>query len=171
MATALGLYSCRSGEIHMRRSKQREPKRVTEADKQIGQRIAAFRKMKGMSQGYLGEAVGVTFQQIQKYENGTNRASAGRLQQIAGALGVPLSAFFDAVSGEDGPVPSEVLAKLREPGAAALLRAYVSIGSADLRRSLLQTAQELAGAASRTARPAVANASTSRRPGSTRVPR
>ena len=97
----------------MRRSKQRQPKRVTEAEKQIGQRIAAFRKIKGLSQGTLGAAVGVTFQQIQKYENGTNRASAGRLQQIAGALGVPLSAFFDSVSGEDGPVPSEVIAELR----------------------------------------------------------
>jgi transcriptional regulator with XRE-family HTH domain len=116
------------------RSRLSRPKRVTEAEKQIGQRIAAFRKMEGISQGALGEAVGVTFQQIQKYENGTNRASAGRLQQIAGALGVPLSAFFDTVSGEDGPVPSEVIAELREPGAAELLRAYASIGSPELRR-------------------------------------
>ena len=155
----------------MRRSKQRQPKRVTEAEKQIGQRIAAFRKIKGLSQGTLGAAVGVTFQQIQKYENGTNRASAGRLQQIAGALGMPLSAFFDTVSGEDGPVPREVLAELREPGAAELLRAYASIGTAELRRSLLQTARELASAASRTAGPAVASASRSRGPGKTRVPR
>ena len=118
-----------------RRGRERtEPKQVTAVEKQIGARIGAFRKMKGMSQGALGEAVGVTFQQIQKYENGTNRASAGRLQQIAGALGVPLSAFFDSVSGEDGPVPSEVLAELREPGAAELLRAYASIGSPELRR-------------------------------------
>jgi len=63
----------------MARSKQKQTKQVSLAEKQVGERIAAFRKLRGISQGALGQAVGVTFQQIQKYENGMNRASAGRL--------------------------------------------------------------------------------------------
>src|SRR3954470_23935876 len=136
---------CTSGTTHMARSKQKQPKQVTAAEKQIGERIAAFRKMRGISQGALGEAVGVTFQQVQKYEKGTNRASAGRLQQMAGVLGVPLISFFDDVAGEDGPVPGEILSGLKQPGAADLLRVYTSIRSPELRRSLLQIARELAG--------------------------
>jgi transcriptional regulator with XRE-family HTH domain len=142
----------------MARSKQQQPKQVTAAEKQIGERIAAFRKMRAISQGALGEAVGVTFQQIQKYEKGTNRASAGRLQQIAGVLGVPLTSFFDDVAGEDGPVPSEILSELKEPGAADLLRVYATIRSSDLRRSLLQIARELAGIEGRALGPAIASA-------------
>src|SRR5215217_3344855 len=133
----------------MARSKQQQPKQVTAAEKQIGERIAAFRKMRAISQGALGEAVGVTFQQIQKYEKGTNRASAGRLQQMAGVLGVPLSAFFDEVAGENGPVPKEVFSELRVPGAVDLLGAYASLSSPVVRRSALQLVQELASAEQR----------------------
>jgi transcriptional regulator with XRE-family HTH domain len=139
------------------RSKHKQPKQVTAAEKQIGERIAAFRKMRGISQSALGEAVGVTFQQVQKYEKGTNRASAGRLQQIAGVLGVPLTSFFDDVAGEDGPVPSEILSELKQPGAADLLRIYASIRSSDLRRSLVQIARELAGTEGRALEPVTAS--------------
>src|SRR5215217_1184919 len=149
---------CTSGTTHMARSKQKQPKQVTAAEKQIGERIAAFRKMRGISQGALGEAVGVTFQQVQKYEKGTNRASAGRLQQIAGVLGVPLTSFFDDVAGEDGPVPGEILSGLKQHGAADLLRIYTSIRSPELRRSLVQIARELAGTEGRALGPAVASA-------------
>jgi len=143
----------------MARSKQKlQPKQVTAAEKLIGERIAAFRKMRGISQGALGEAVGVTFQQVQKYEKGTNRASAGRLQQMAGVLGVPLISFFDEVAGEDGPVPGEILSGLKQAGAADLLRVYTSIRSSELRRSLLQIARELAGTEGRALGPAIASA-------------
>ena len=143
----------------MARSKQKQqPKQVTAAEKLIGERIAAFRKMRGISQGALGEAVGVTFQQVQKYEKGTNRASAGRLQQMAGVLGVPLISFFDELAGEDGPVPSQILSGLKQHGAADLLRVYSSIRSPELRRSLLQIARELAGTEERALGPAIASA-------------
>jgi transcriptional regulator with XRE-family HTH domain len=148
-----------SGETYAA-SKKVQPKQVTAAEKQIGERIAAFRKMKGLSQGALGEAVGVTFQQVQKYEKGVNRASAGRLQQMAGVLGVLLTSFFDEVPGEEGPVEREVLVGLREPGAANLLRVYALIRSAELRRSVLQIAQELANAEARTGGTALADAAT-----------
>lgn len=60
----------------------------------IGSAIRDFRKRSGMSQEKLGAAVNVTFQQIQKYEKGTNRVAASRLHDIAGALGVPVMAFY-----------------------------------------------------------------------------
>src|SRR3954469_8377152 len=122
-------------------SKHKRTKQVTAAEKQVGERIAAFRNLRRISQGALGEAVGVTFQQIQKYEKGMNRASAGRLQQMAGVLEVPLASFFDDLAGEDGPVQREVIAELREHGAADLLCVYASIRSPELRRSLLQIAR------------------------------
>src|SRR4051794_35481084 len=156
-ASTVGVVALR-GRLHMARSKQKHPKQVTATEKLIGERIAAFRKMRGISQGALGEAVGVTFQQVQKYEKGTNRASAGRLQEIAGVLGVPLMSFFDDVAGEDGPVPGEILSGLKQPGAADLLRVYTSIRSPELRRSLLQIARELAGTEGRALGPAIASA-------------
>src|SRR4051812_12784371 len=129
----------------MRASKQRQPKQVTIVDKEVGERIAAMRKLRGTSQSALGAAVGVTFQQIQKYEKGVNRASAGRLQQIATVLGVPLSSFFNEVV-EVGPLEGEVFSALKEPGAAALLRAYTSIRTPEGRREALRLVRELAGA-------------------------
>ena len=134
----------------MARSKQRNPKRVTAAEKQIGERIALLRKIKGLSQGALGEAVGVTFQQIQKYEHGLNRASAGRLQQIATVLGVPLSSFFEEPAS-DGAVPVEVVKDIKVTGAVELLRAYAAIRSSERRLEALKLVRELTRADRRTA--------------------
>jgi transcriptional regulator with XRE-family HTH domain len=137
----------------MARSKQRNPKRVTAAEKQIGERIALLRKIKGLSQGALGEAVGVTFQQNQKYEHGLNRASAGRLQQIATVLGVPLSSFFEEPAS-DGAVPVEVVKDIKVikvTGAVELLRAYAAIRSSERRLEALKLVRELTRADRRTA--------------------
>lgn len=71
------------------------PRRITNVDIKIGKQLRAYRKQRKVSQGDLAEIVGVTYQQIQKYENGTDRVSAGRLHAIAQYLGVPLAAFFD----------------------------------------------------------------------------
>ena len=60
----------------------------------VGSRIRTFRKSRGMSQAQLGEKLGVTFQQVQKYENGMNRVGASRLQMMSTALGVPVGHFF-----------------------------------------------------------------------------
>ena len=60
----------------------------------VGSRIKMFRKGRGMSQAQLGEKLGVTFQQVQKYENGKNRVGASRLQMMSTALGVPVGHFF-----------------------------------------------------------------------------
>ena len=69
--------------------------RIHPVDIHVGQRIRLARVSKGMSQTALAEAVGVTFQQVQKYEKGTNRTSASRLFQFAGVLDVDISYFFD----------------------------------------------------------------------------
>jgi transcriptional regulator with XRE-family HTH domain len=75
---------------------QRRPKRSTEFDEQLGLRVRQARKKMKMSQEQLGKTVGVSFQQMQKYENGSNRISASRLVQIARALQSPINFFLDA---------------------------------------------------------------------------
>ncbi|MBB3948449.1 transcriptional regulator with XRE-family HTH domain [Rhizobium skierniewicense] len=75
--------------------KNNEKRLPQAADIEVGRRIRVRRKALGMSQTSLGETVGVTFQQIQKYENAKNRVGAGRLSKIAAALDVPVSYFFD----------------------------------------------------------------------------
>ena len=81
----------------MPRSKQ-EPKRVTATDATAGQRLRIRRTELGISQSAVAEELGVTFQQVQKYENGTNRLSGGRLQQLAEFLQVPVTYFFEQKS-------------------------------------------------------------------------
>ena len=70
------------------------PKRADAFDISLGKRVRAYRISLGMSQSALAEKVGVTFQQIQKYENGINRMAAGRLKRVAAVLGLPIAAFF-----------------------------------------------------------------------------
>jgi transcriptional regulator with XRE-family HTH domain len=70
-------------------------KNPTLIDRHVGNRVRMRRMIVDMSQERLGEALGVTFQQVQKYEKGTNRIGASRLQQIANVLGVPVGFFFD----------------------------------------------------------------------------
>ena len=64
-------------------------------DAHIGNRVRAARQAQGMSQSVLANALGITFQQVQKYENGTNRVSAGRLYDVAHILGMPITYFYE----------------------------------------------------------------------------
>lgn len=70
-------------------------KRISDVDRQVGARVKAVRNHLRMSQSTLASKIGVTFQQVQKYEKGMNRVGASRLQRIADALGVSVSSFFD----------------------------------------------------------------------------
>ena len=79
-------------------------KKPNPIDVHVGSRIRLRRTMLNMSQEKLGEALGITFQQIQKYEKGTNRVGASRLQNISSVLNVPVSFFFEAAPGE---IPSD----------------------------------------------------------------
>ena len=81
-------------------------KKPNPTDIHVGSRIRMRRNMLGMSQEKLGESLGITFQQIQKYEKGTNRVGASRLQAIASILDVPVSFFFADAPGSESLHPS-----------------------------------------------------------------
>ncbi len=105
-------------------------------------------RCQGMSQQKLGQALGVTFQQVQKYEKGTNRIGAGRLQHIASIQQVSISFYF-----EDAPGLSHVLDEssddvsgfLATSDGLALTKAYMHIENATLRRSIVDLVKQLAG--------------------------
>jgi transcriptional regulator with XRE-family HTH domain len=116
-------------------------------DKHVGSRVRMRRMMLGMSQEKLGDALGLTFQQVQKYEKGTNRIGASRLQQISQALQVPVSFFFegaplaaDHVNGsgmEEAPAPTYVSDFLATSDGLALTKAFMQIKDIKLRRRIV----------------------------------
>jgi transcriptional regulator with XRE-family HTH domain len=110
-------------------------------DVEVGRRLRACRVERQMSQLELATELGLTFQQVQKYERGRNRIGAGRLKRIAEILEVPITYFF-AVNGEanDPAEPRE------DPRSARLLRAYARIVSPELQGALLELAENLAAA-------------------------
>lgn len=121
----------------MRRARKSDP-----YERDVGLRVRSLRIARRMSQSELGARLGVSFQQIQKCEAGTNRISAGRLRRIAELFDVPIQVLFgrrggEAAAGED---PLEVL---RPAGAIRLLEAYGRIPSAKLRLSLVRLAEQL----------------------------
>ena len=113
------------------------------ADEAIGARIRARRNLMGMSLEKLGDAVGLTYQQVQKYEKGTNRISASRLQQIAAAIGVSTVFLLgeDGGAGEGGPDYASLMTR----DGIDLLRSYHRIQDAQARRHILGLARLLAG--------------------------
>lgn len=88
-----------SNTIGKRRSYSTKKRRPNSTDREVGKSIRAHRLLAGMSQSELGRKIGVSFQQVQKYEKGTNRVGAGRLPQIAEILGVPVGALFKDHAG------------------------------------------------------------------------
>src|ERR1700732_1007125 len=103
---------------------QRKPDAL---DIAVGQRIKVERLARRMSQTELAEKIGVTFQQVQKYEKGVNRVGAGRLSRIAEVLGIPVGAFFDtnaSATVKEGDGKTSPLDMLAKPGAVRLLRAF-----------------------------------------------
>lgn len=119
-------------------------------DKRMGQRVRSRRLELGMSQERLAELLGVTFQQIQKYEKGVNRIAASRLFDIAGALTVPISYFFDglAAATPQGGVREEgesfVYDALATPEGLQLLKLFSGIKSAKIRRRVVDLVRTLA---------------------------
>jgi transcriptional regulator with XRE-family HTH domain len=116
-------------------------------DVAIGQRIRERRRALGLSQVALAEAVGLTFQQIQKYERGSNRISFSRLVEIAEALSCQLSDLADGLIAASPADELEHLnALLAKAGALEMLEAYAALPSQDLRRAVLQHSRALATA-------------------------
>jgi transcriptional regulator with XRE-family HTH domain len=121
-------------------------KSATPMDALVGSRLRTRRKQLRISQEKLGKEVGVSFQQVQKYENGTNRIGAGRLAEISKVLDVPVAYFFtgnSANTASDGE-RADTRAILSEPGANELLQAFAQIGSLALRNAVVRLARDLA---------------------------
>jgi transcriptional regulator with XRE-family HTH domain len=116
-------------------------------DADVGRRIRAQRLLCHMSQTELGNRVGITFQQIQKYEKGVNRVGAGRLARIAEVLSVPVAFFFsgDQRPSETNDNINSGLNFLESAGAVRLVRAYSQIEDPQIRRALVDLAEEVAG--------------------------
>ena len=122
-------------------------------DRVVGQRIRWRRRELKLTQERLGELLELTFQQVQKYEKGVNRVSAGRLYEIAGVLGVPISYFFDGAEEFLGAEQAEFAEDEEEPHAPVmtpemleLISAFQKIEDLSLRKSLLNTVRAAASA-------------------------
>ena len=122
-------------------------------DKHVGARVRMRRMMLGMSQEKLGDALGLTFQQVQKYEKGANRIGASRLQQISHILQVPVSFFFEGAPSAPGqssggmseaPSPAYVSDFLATSDGLALTKAFMRIKSAKLRRRIVDLVEQIA---------------------------
>jgi transcriptional regulator with XRE-family HTH domain len=118
-----------------------------------GSRIRMRRKMLGMSQEKLGDGLGLTFQQVQKYEKGTNRIGASRLQHISHLLQVPVPFFFEGVPHLPGqprgigeaPSPAYLFNFLATTDGLALTKAFMRIKEPSLRRRIVDLVEEIAG--------------------------
>ena len=137
--------------------KRQAPRRTrgkpNKVDMHVGSRVRLRRTLLGMSQERLADALGLTFQQVQKYERGANRIGAGRLFELSRALDVPVSYFFDEVEGgvrgpagglaEDPSAYGEDPMSRRET--LLLVRAYYGIADPAVRRRLLDLMKALGG--------------------------
>lgn len=116
--------------------------RKTEIDRLIGERIRMRRNEMGMSQGELGKAVDLTFQQIQKYEKGTNAIAPSRLMDLAETLGVPFWFLMNGSKGGAGVVPESNARLLQDRDAHRMLTAFSSIQNKPYRMSLVEMAEQ-----------------------------
>lgn len=121
-------------------------------DKHVGGRVRMRRILVGMSQEKLGEALDLTFQQVQKYEKGTNRIGASRLQQIAQVLAVPVTFFFEGAPQDraiadmgfaEPPQPELSFDLLSTPDGIQLAKAFMSIDDPKVRRRVVDLVSTL----------------------------
>lgn len=130
------------------------PRDATAVDTHIGQKIRARRTLLGLSQTELADAAEISFQQIQKYENGTNRVGASRLQQFSEALGVLPSYFFEGAPtvGKKLPAPREgelsegaIVSFLGTSQGVALVRGFLAIKQKSIRQNIIAFIDSLKG--------------------------
>jgi transcriptional regulator with XRE-family HTH domain len=120
-------------------------------DTYVGGRVRMRRLILAMSQEALAKQLGLTFQQVQKYEKGTNRISASRLQALSQILDVPVHFFFEGVSGfagkdkelSESPVPNYVADALADSDGHALIRAFSRVKNPALRRSIVRFVERM----------------------------
>jgi transcriptional regulator with XRE-family HTH domain len=122
-------------------------------DKHVGNRVRMRRLILHMSQEKLGGALGLTFQQVQKYEKGTNRIGASRLQHISDILQVPVAFFFEGAPTphqqrgrpQEAPSPAYVSDFLATTDGLALVKAFMRIKEPTLRRCIVTLVKQIAG--------------------------
>lgn len=128
-------------------------KKPNPIDVHVGSRIRLRRNMLGLSQEKLGESLGITFQQIQKYEKGTNRVGASRLQAISAILNVPVSFFFEDAPGSTTPGTGSfgedseatyVVDFLNSNEGVQLTRSFTKISDPKVRRKIIDLVKSLA---------------------------
>jgi transcriptional regulator with XRE-family HTH domain len=132
---------------------RRPTRRIIDFDIEIGRRIRVQRMLRNTTQTELANAIGITFQQIQKYENGSNRVSAGKLHQVARFLDVPVTVFFDNLETESSAKSrsastsayQQLLTFVTSPEGERLFRAFAQIRKKETQRSLLRMVESLSG--------------------------
>jgi transcriptional regulator with XRE-family HTH domain len=138
----------------MAKSPKHRPRDATQVDAHIGQKLRARRIFLGLSQTELAEAANISFQQVQKYEKGSNRVGAGRLQQFSETLGVPPSYFFEGAPtvGKKQPAwqegelsESAIVSFLGTREGAALVRAFIAIKHKPIRQTAIAFLETLKG--------------------------
>jgi transcriptional regulator with XRE-family HTH domain len=134
--------------------KQATDKKATNpVDKHVGSRVRMRRLMLGMSQSKLADGLGLTFQQVQKYEQGTNRMGASRLQHLSHILQIPVPFFFEGAPHLPGqptgigesPSPAYVSEFLATSEGLALTKAFMRIKEPALRRRIVHLVEQIAG--------------------------
>ena len=118
-------------------------KSASKTDKIVGRNIRIHRLARGLTQSGLGKSLGVTFQQIQKYEQGDNRVGSGRLYQIASIFEVPITAFYE---GSDPPKTAKISSPfdlLSDPMSLRMIQAFAEISGQKTRRSVLALVEAL----------------------------
>ena len=127
------------------RSYNTKKRRPIPADGQVGASIRAHRLMAKMSQETLAQRLGVTFQQVQKYEKGTNRVGAGRLPLIAEIFNVPVGNFFTGSAvGAGGAVPVDLVT---DTASVRLLTAFAEVTDTSIRRNLSELVERISKSA------------------------
>jgi transcriptional regulator with XRE-family HTH domain len=137
------------------RSPMTRKRSPTAADGQVGESIRAHRLIAGMSQTDLAQKLGVSFQQVQKYEKGTNRVGAGRLPLIAGIFNIPISALFKdhaETSPGKGKASTAPVRLITDPNVLKLLAAYGDITDRTMRRRLAELVERIAKSAKKKSR-------------------
>jgi transcriptional regulator with XRE-family HTH domain len=126
-------------------------RRADARDAEVGRRVRSRRLECRLSQTELADRIGVTFQQVQKYEKGVNRIGAGRLQRISEALEVPITFFFGGAPGaparETSSNAESIFGFMQTSGSVRIVKAFHKIKSRKARQLLVEMAEELADAA------------------------
>lgn len=123
------------------------PKPPNPIDVHVGMRIRMWRTERKISRITLGEAIGLTLQQIQKYENGTNRIGASRLQQICTVLEIPVAVLFEGAPGSppgEGGMPQDVIDFMESAEGVRFVAAFERITDRKMRRGIARLAGRIA---------------------------